>query len=125
MASKVNYDLKIMQVMEKHRLSYILKSTNANSITMVIWDNAKAQGLIAELKETFYQITVKQVALVCCMGTNIAHPGFLYKAAKALCENNINIECFAQSLRQVNMQFVITRDGYAKAIVALNNALCI
>ncbi len=114
-----------MQIFAKYEVSYILKSTNANSITMVVWDNAIAQELITELKETFYQVTVKQVALVCCMGTNIAHPGFLYKAAKSLFDNNINIECFAQSLRQVNMQFVINKDGYANAIVALNDALCV
>lgn len=125
MVGEVGYDLRVMQVFAKYDVSYILKSTNANSITMVIWDNAIAQELITELKETFYQVTVKQVALVCCMGTNIAHPGFLYKAAKALCDNNINIECFAQSLRQVNMQFVINKDGYVNAIVALNNALCV
>ena len=114
-----------MQVFEKHDVSYILKSTNANSITMVIWDKPKSKGLIEELSEKFYQVTVKDVAIVCCMGTNIAHPGFLYKAAKALCDNNINIECFAQSLRQVNMQFVIDRKDYSAAIVALNNALCV
>ena len=45
--------------------------------------------------------------------------------AKALCDNHINIECFAQSLRQVNMQFVICREGYSDAIKALNSALCI
>ena len=44
---------------------------------------------------------------------------------KALCDNHINIECFAQSLRQVNMQFVICREGYSSAIKALNNALCV
>ena len=125
MVGEVGFDLKIMQVFEKHGVSYILKSTNANSITMVIWDKPKSKGLIEELKEKFYQVTVKDVAIVCCMGTNIAHPGFLYKAAKALCDNNINIECFAQSLRQVNMQFVIERKDYTSAIVALNNALCV
>jgi aspartate kinase len=92
---------------------------------MVIWDKPKSKALIDELKNVFYQVTVKEVALVCCMGTNIAHPGFLYKAAKALCDNHINIECFAQSLRQVNMQFVICREGYSSAIKALNNALCV
>jgi aspartate kinase len=49
----------------------------------------------------------------------------LYRAAKALCDNHINIECFAQSLRQVNMQFVIERKDYATAIIALNGALCV
>lgn len=125
MVGEVGFDLRIMQVFEKHGVSYILKSTNANSITMVIWDKPKAKGLIKELSEKFYQVEVKEVAIVCCMGTNIAHPGFLYKAAKTLCDNNINIECFAQSLRQVNMQFVIERRDYSAAIVALNNALCV
>ncbi|MCQ2216903.1 MAG: aspartate kinase [Paludibacteraceae bacterium] len=125
MVGEVGYDLRVMQVFEKHGVSYILKSTNANSITMVIWDKANAEALLQELKDTFYQVTVKKVAIVCCMGTNIAHPGFLCKAAKALCDNHINIECFAQSLRQVNMQFVIERKDYSAAIVSLNDALCV
>lgn len=125
MVGEVGYDLRVMQVFEKHGVSYILKSTNANSITMVVWDKSNAEPLLKELKETFYQVTVKKVAIVCCMGTNIAHPGFLCSAAKALCDNHINIECFAQSLRQVNMQFVIERKDYASGIVSLNDALCV
>ena len=125
MVGEVGYDLRIMTIFEKYGISYILKSTNANSITMVINDKPKAQDLIKELDRTFYKVTVKKVALVCCMGTNIAHPGFLYQAAKALCDNGINIESFAQSLRQVNMQFVIERECYNKAIIALNDALCV
>ncbi|MDL2257266.1 aspartate kinase [Bacteroidales bacterium OttesenSCG-928-I14] len=125
MVGEVGYDLRIMEIMERHGISYILKSTNANSITMVIWDKPNIQGLLHELKEKVYQLTVKPVAIVCAMGTNIAHPGFLYRGAKALYDNNINIECFGQSLKQVNMQFVIARDRYADAVRALNDALCI
>ncbi|GHT40320.1 aspartate kinase [Bacteroidia bacterium] len=125
MVGEVGYDLKIMQIMEKHQISYILKSTNANSITMVLWDKPHAHKMLQEMKKLVYQLTVKPVALVCAMGTNIAHPGFLYKAAKALSDNNINIECFGQSLKQVNMQFVIARESYANAVIALNDALCI
>lgn len=124
MVGEVGYDLKIMQVLQQHDVSYILKSTNANSITMVTWDNPKVLKMLEEMKDIFYQVTVKPVAIVCAMGTNIAHPGFLYAAAKALSENDINIECFGQSLRQVNMQFVIERQHYSKAVVALNDALC-
>ena len=124
MVGEVGYDLKVMQIMQKYDISYILKSTNANSITMVVWDNANAQKMLTEMKERVYQLTTKPVAIVCAMGTNIAYPGFLYKGAKALFENNINIECFGQSLKQVNMQFVIQRDCYASAVIALNDALC-
>lgn len=125
MVGEVGFDLKIMQIFAKYGVSYILKSTNANSITMVVWDNVKSRDLIAELEMNFYQVIVKRVALVCVMGTNIAVPGFLYKAAKALYDNNINVESFGQSLRQVNMQFVIKRESYKDAVIALNNALCL
>jgi aspartate kinase len=125
MVGEVGYDLKIMQVMVRHGISYILKSTNANSITMVVWDKPAAHKMLKEMKNLVYQLTVKPVAMVCAMGTNIAHPGFLYRGAKALSDNHINIECFGQSLKQVNMQFVIGREQYARAVIALNDELCL
>jgi len=91
---------------------------------MVVWESKTAEKLLEELKQNFYQVTGVPVALVCAMGTNIATPGFLYRAAKALYENDINIECYAQSIMQVNMQFVVKREHYEKAIMALNKALC-
>jgi len=125
MVGEVGYDLKIMEIMKAHNVSYILKSTNANSITMVVWDNQAVHRLLNDLRDNVYQLTVKPVAIVCAMGTNIAHPGFLYLSAKALSDKNINIECFGQSLKQVNMQFVITRERYREAVEALNDALCL
>ena len=125
MVGEVGYDLKVMEIMKKYNVSYILKSTNANSITMVVNDKPHVHKMLAELRETVYQLTVRPVAIVCAMGTNIARPGFLYQGAKALYEKSINIECFGQSLKQVNMQFVIARDRYAEAVISLNDALCI
>lgn len=124
MVGEYGFDLNIMQVFKKHKVSYIVKGTNANCITSVIYDNEKVQPLIEELRENFHEVVVKPVALVCAMGSNIAQPGFLSKASTALSENHINILCFSQSLRQVNMQFVIDRENYVKAIIALNDALC-
>lgn len=124
MVGEVGFDGNIMQYFMKYGVSYILKSTNANSITMVIWDNKKSLELIGELKEVFYQVNVQPAAIVCVMGTNIAIPGFLYRASQALFEKGINIESFAQSLMQVNMQFVIKREHYEEAVIALNDKLC-
>lgn len=125
MVGEVGFDLRIMQIYQKVGVSYILKSTNANSITTVVWDNYKARELVKELEKEFYEVVTERVAIVCAMGTNIAMPGFLYIAAKALYDNGINVESFGQSLRQVNMQFVIKREFYKKAVQALNNELCI
>lgn len=124
MVGEVGFDLRIMTHFAKFGVSYILKSTNANSITMIVWDNSKSKELIDDLKTHFYQVNVVPVAILCAMGTNIAMPGFLYKAAKALFDRDINIESFGQSLRQVNMQFVIKREHYKTAVIALNDALC-
>jgi aspartate kinase len=125
MVGEVGFDLRIMQIFARFNVSYILKSTNANSITMVVWDNYKSRELITELEADFYQVIAERVALVCVMGTNIALPGFLSRASKALYNEGINVESFAQSLRQVNMQFVIKREYYKEAVIALNDELCV
>lgn len=125
MVGEVGFDLRIMKIFHEIGVSYILKSTNANSITMVVWDNYKARELVGRLEKDFYEVRTERVALVCVMGSNIAMPGFLYKAAKALYDNGINVESFGQSLRQVNMQFVIRREYYKLAVQVLNEELCV
>ncbi len=125
MVGQVGYDLNLMKVIQRHGLSYILKATNANSITMVFWEKDVTPALLMELTGLYFEVVHRSVALVCALGTNIARPGSLAKATAALWENGINVDAVSQSLRQVNMQFVIPRDDYRKAIVALNRALCI
>jgi len=125
MVGQVGFDRAIMQAFEQHNVSYILKATNANSITQVIWEEDLTDDFIQELRGRYYEVTVKPVALVCTLGTNIAQPGIIAKATAALAANNINVDALSQSLKQVNMQFVINRDDYRKAIIALNDALCV
>lgn len=124
MVGEVGADLHLMQLFQKYSISYIVKSTNANSISMVIWEADTNKPLIKELRRTYETITVRKVAVVCTIGSNIAVPGMLAKAANALAKNKINIECISQSLRQVNMQFIIHRKDFNNAIKALHNALC-
>jgi len=124
MVGQVGYDMNLMKVIQRHNISYILKATNANSITMVYWQKEVTDALISELRGLYYKVTVKEAALVCALGTNIAQPGALAKAASALAVRKINVEAVSQSLMQVNMQFVIARKDYREAISALNQALC-
>jgi aspartate kinase len=125
MVGQVGFDRGIMEIFQKYNVSYIMKATNANSITQVILEDDLNEELLKELKNNYHEITVIPVALVCALGTNIAKPGILAKATGALADKNINIQCISQSLKQVNMQFVIDRKDYKDAIIALNDALCI
>jgi len=68
---------------------------------------------------------VKKSAIVCAIGSNIGIPGVLARAAQAMAEAGVNVNCISQTLRQVNMQFVIERGDYKKAVIALNQALCV
>ncbi len=78
-----------------------------------------------ELGAAYEDVSVVPAAVVCVIGTNIAIPGVLARATSVLAENKINVICVSQSYRQINMQFVIDRADYKKAVAALNGALCL
>jgi aspartate kinase len=124
MVGQVGYDMNLMKVIQRYNVSYILKATNANRITMVIWEKDLADAMVTELRGLYHRVTILKAALVSALGTNIAQPGALARAAGALFEKGINIEAVSQSLMQVNMQFVIRREKYREAVIALNRALC-
>jgi aspartate kinase len=125
MVGTVGFDLGVMEIFRKHGISYILKATNANSITHVVWEKSVTSAFIEELENNYEVVTAEPSAMVCVIGTNIAFPGVLARATQALAANRINVNAFSQSLRQTNMQFVINRDDYKKAVIALNQALCL
>ena len=125
MVGEVGADMRIMQVFAKYGISYISKATNANSISMVVWEKQANDELVEELRSKYQVVTVKKVALISVIGSNIAKPGVLAKATQVLADHRINVDCVSQSLRQVNMQFVIERDQYREAVIALNKALCV
>jgi len=125
MVGQVGFDLGIMQVFQKHKVSYILKATNANSISMVVWDNQQSAGLINELQSIYDTVAVKQASIVCAIGSNITGPGIVARAASAIAQENINIDCLSLSLSQVNIQFVVGREDFRRTIIALNKELCL
>lgn len=125
MVGEIGFDLEIMKKFKRHNISYIMKATNANSISLVIWESDLNDHLVPELEAEYQTVTAQEAAIVCVMGSNIAMPRILARAANALAKNNINIKCVSQSLRQVNMQFVIDRKMYKKAIISLNEDLCL
>ncbi|WP_092223173.1 aspartate kinase [Desulforhopalus singaporensis] len=124
MVGEVGFDLRIMKVLEKHRVSYINKATNANTIDIVIYDKDCSDSLLGDLRQQFERVTAQEVAIVCAIGSNIAKPGILAKATKALADANINILTVSQTSRQTNMQFTVHRDHFVLAQRALHEALC-
>jgi len=123
MVGNVGSDLQIMQVFAKYSISYTFKATSANSISIVTWEKDFNKKLISELESTFEKITVEKMAMVCLMGTNMDQPGLLAKSAAAFAENGIDIKSAGFALRKVNLQFLVAREDFDQAIIALNKAM--
>ncbi|MFN3315394.1 MAG: aspartate kinase [Raineya sp.] len=120
MVGSVGYDLRIMQELEKFKVSYIFKTTSANSISMVIWEKDCKDELIQVLQSKYETITTRKAAIVCLIGTNINQPGMLARTAQTLADNQINIISIGCAMRQVNIQVVIERNYFKEAIKVLN-----
>ena len=116
-------DLQIMQMFYKFGVSYSFKATSANSISIVIWEKDLNKKLISELEDDFEKVTVEKAAMVCLIGSNMDQPGLLAKSASALAQKGINIKSAGFALRKVNIQFLIAREDFDQAIIALNNVM--
>ncbi len=123
MVGAAGFDLHLMQVFFDLGVSYIFKATSANSISLLIWAKDLKPQLMAALEAKYENITIEEAALVCLIGSNIDEPGLLARAARALADAGINIRSAGFALRKVNIQFIVGREDYKTAIVALNQAL--
>ncbi|AMR29867.1 aspartate kinase [Hymenobacter psoromatis] len=123
MVGAAGFDLQLMQAFFDLGVSYIFKATSANSISLVIWQKDLKSELVPTLEARYEKVTVEQACMVCLIGSNIDQPGLLARAAGALAEAGVNIRSAGFALRKVNIQFILAREDYKSAIVALNKAL--
>ena len=126
MVGESGYDFRVLQSFAKHRISYIAKNTNANTITHYVPERSRGlDACLAELAENFpaAKISSRKVAVIAVIGSNMKIPGFLSRAAKALAEAKINVLALDQCMRQVNMQFIIDREDFEAAQKALHHEL--
>lgn len=126
MVGEPGYDYKILEYLDKHRVSYIAKSTNANTITHYV--NASCKNLercLNDIKSCFKEgrIRTEPIAMIAVTGSNMKEPGLLAKASQALAASDVNILGFSQCMRQVNMQFIITPEDFDHGIKTLHQAL--
>ncbi len=124
MVSEIGYDYRLTQHLVKFGISYIAKNTNANTITHYI--PQKAKNLDACREEIAHhfphaEVSTAPVAIVSVIGTNMKIPGFLARAAQSLYEADINVLALDQVMRQVNIQFIVSREDFKKAQIALHH----
>jgi aspartate kinase len=127
MAGNVNkYDREILQIIQRFKGHIISKDINANTITHYLSANLKTvKRICRELEQCFEDSDIDQrkVAIVSAIGSDLQIKGMLAKTVSALTDGDINVLAMHQSMRQVDMQFVIDENDYEVAIKSLHRCL--
>jgi aspartate kinase len=127
MAGEIDqFDIGILQVLSSLGAHIIAKDINANSITHYLGTNLKTMKRVMRiLREQFpgAEINQRKVSIVSAIGSDMKTTGMLAKAVKAISEQEINVIAMHQSMRQVDMQFVVDEEDYDVAIRSLHKEL--
>jgi aspartate kinase len=120
------YDREILGLLRRFKAEIIAKDINANTITHYLSTNLKTvRRLQSALTEIYPDAEVKhkKCAIVSAIGSDMRVPGILAQAVTALAEAKINVQAIHQSMRQVDMQFVVEEDDYELAVKSLHKRL--
>ncbi|MDP1641905.1 MAG: aspartate kinase [Phenylobacterium sp.] len=120
------YDSGILEVLSRHDVRIVSKASNANTITHHLDANPKqVKRVISDLEEMFPNaaISTRKVAIVAVIGSDLNVPGLTSRATLALGEGGVEVLGLQQLSRRVDIQFVVSEDSYAAAVIALHRRL--
>ena len=120
------YDAAILAALQRHCVRIVSKTSNANSITHYLCGSMQAVKRVeADLAEKFdaASITTRKVAIVSAIGSDLNAHGLTATAVAALDRAEIGLLGLHQSMRNVDIQFVIDESDFERAVRALHAAL--
>ncbi len=120
------YDREILAVLRRYKAEIVAKDVNANTITHYLATNLKTIKRIRNELQNRYpdaELDQRKAAIVSAIGSDMRVPGMLSQAVAALAAQNINVLAMHQSMRQVDMQFVVGEDDYETAVKSLHGCL--
>ena len=127
MTTDINsYDQEILRTIHRFKAHIISKDINANTVTHYLKTNLKTVKRICHtLKEVFPEAEINQqkIAIVSAVGSDMQVPGLLGKTVNALADSKISVLAVHQSMRQVDMQFIVNIDDYEEAVRNLHYSL--
>lgn len=124
MVGEAGYDYRLTKHLANFGINYIAKTTNANTITHFVPEKtSRLDECVEAMRADFPNADIKtnKMGIVSVIGTNMRIPGFLASAARVLYEAGINVLAIDQTLRQVNIQFMIDRENFERALKVLHH----
>ncbi|MBQ0798138.1 MAG: aspartate kinase [Porticoccaceae bacterium] len=121
-----DYDFEVLAIIKRFNAQIVSKDINANTLTHFLATNLKTVRRIQSAVEKRFpeaELNQQKVAIVSAIGSDMQMPGILAKAVQALASNNICVLAVHQSMRQVDMQFVVSESDYDVTVKSLHAAL--
>ncbi|MFT5084294.1 MAG: aspartate kinase [Lentisphaeria bacterium] len=121
-----DYDREILATIKRFKAHIVTKDTNANTITHYLSTNLKTiKRIRSVLEERFPEAEINQqkIAIVSAIGSDMKIPGILAKTVKAVADKNISVLAVHQSMRQVDMQFIVKEVDYDETVRSLHASL--
>ncbi|MGR3572758.1 aspartate kinase [Brevirhabdus sp.] len=120
------YDTKLLDVLTRHKIRIVAKSSNANTITHYVDAPLKSVKRVErDLSEIFPSATLsaRNLAVVSAIGRNLAGQNVLLNGLRALEEEGIELIAAQQTTRTVDVQFLVGRDRMKDTVSALHRNL--
>lgn len=120
------YEKDLLEVFKRFKARVVTKDVNANTITHYLACNLHTLKRILHALGECYdgaEVDHRKVSVVSAIGSDMQVPGILARAVSALAKSGISILAMHQSMRQVDMQFIIEEADYEKSVSALHNSL--
>ncbi|WAJ69861.1 aspartate kinase [Catenovulum adriaticum] len=120
------FDRQTLALIKDLKMQMVSKDVTANSITHYISCNLKKANRLQNLLEKTFseaEVNVRKVCIVSAIGSDMQEAGMLARAVAAIAEKGISIQALHQSMRQVDIQFVLDEKHFDTAIVALHKHL--
>lgn len=124
--NSAEYCRKILSVIGRFKATIITVDTNANTITHYLAGNSKTIKRIQSTLEQDYpecELSLRKVSIVSAIGSDMKIPGILAKTVSALANSGISVLAMHQSMRQVDMQFVVDCEDYKRATKSLHKCM--
>lgn len=121
-----DYDSQLLAIIKRFKAHIASKDLNANTITHFLTTNLKTVKRIrTAIEKTFPEAEVDQqkVAIVSAIGSDMKIPGILAKTVQAMANKNISVLAVHQTIRQVDMQFIVNEKDYEETVKCLHEAL--
>lgn len=121
-----DYDTDVLSVINRFGAHIVSKDINANTVTHYLSTNLKTVRRIVDVLAERYpeaEINQQKVAIVSAIGSNMQVPGILARTVTAMASVNVSVLAAHQSMRQVDMQFMVGEDDYEASVKSLHQAL--